>query len=43
MNKTFEFKKPAKTTVIIEDNHITISRKGLLNTINVGNWWRQSY
>ncbi|WP_407346410.1 SHOCT domain-containing protein [Lactococcus petauri] len=36
MTETFEFKKPTKTTVTLNDSEIIINRKGLNNFLNVG-------
>lgn len=36
MTEIFEFKKPTKTTVTLNDSEIIISRKGLNNFLNVG-------
>jgi hypothetical protein len=36
MNEIYEFKKPTRTTVTLNDTDIIISRKGINNFLNVG-------
>lgn len=36
MKKVYEIRKPTKTTITVNKDRLTITRKGLLNTLNVG-------
>lgn len=36
MNKLYEIRKPSKTDIVVDDDKITISRKGILNLMTVG-------
>lgn len=36
MNKTYTITSPGKTIITVDDNRLTIERKGLLNRINIG-------
>lgn len=36
MEKTFNFNRPTKTSVVVDETGISISRKGVLNALNIG-------
>lgn len=36
MKKVYEIRKPTKTTIAVNEDRLTITRKGLLNTLNIG-------